>query len=81
MVYSIFGIAGSLLILFGFYRVSTNKWTGKSFLYELDNLLGALFLFVYQAHHHAYITATLNVVWVVVALKGISSYESRKKKK
>jgi hypothetical protein len=80
-MYEAFGIIGSLLILFGFYRISTNKWTGKSFWYELDNLIGALLVFIYQAHHHTYITATLNVIWVIVALRGITSYKQRAGKK
>jgi hypothetical protein len=81
MIYSLFAIVGSLLILFGFYRISIGKWTGKSLWYELDNFIGALLVSVYQIHHHVYITATLNIVWVLVALKGITSYEQRRPKK
>jgi hypothetical protein len=80
-MYDLFGIVGGVLILFGFYRVSTNKWTGKSFWFEIDNMAGALLLFVYQAHHHAYVTAILNVIWVVVALRGITSYRQRRHNK
>ena len=80
MLYNALGIVGSLLILLGFYRISIGKWTGKSLLYEIDNVLGALLVSIYQIHHHTYITATLNVVWVIVALKGISSYKQRVKR-
>lgn len=80
MIYNIIGIAGSLLILLGFYRVSIGKWTGKSFLYELDNFAGALLVTIYQLHHSTYISAVLNIIWVVVALKGMTSYRQRVRK-
>jgi hypothetical protein len=79
-IYTVIGTLGALLILLGFYRIMTEKWTGKSLFYELDNLAGAVLLFIYQSHLHAYITATLNVIWVIVALKGITSYRQRAKK-
>lgn len=39
---NILAIVGSMLLLFGFYRVNTGKWSNKSFWYELDNALGAI---------------------------------------
>ncbi|HVA11574.1 MAG TPA: hypothetical protein VNG32_05450 [Candidatus Dormibacteraeota bacterium] len=77
--FNILGIIGSLLILFGFYRISIGRWSGKSILYELDNLLGGVLLIIYQVHFRAYITVFLNVIWVVVAFKGVVSITERRK--
>jgi hypothetical protein len=77
LFYDIFGICGALLILFGFYRTSIGRWTGKSFWYELDNVAGASMLVVYQLHLHAYISAVLNVTWGIVAFRGLSSFAQR----
>jgi uncharacterized membrane protein len=80
-MFTFIGIVGASLILFGFYRISSGRWSGKSFWYELDNLIGAVLVFIYQIHHKAYITAALNTIWAVVALRGLSSYAERQRKK
>jgi uncharacterized membrane protein len=80
-MYTLIGIVGAALILLGFYRISIGKWTGKSFWYELDNLVGALLVMVYQLHHKAYVTTVVNIVWAIVAVRGLSSYRERRKRK
>jgi uncharacterized membrane protein len=76
-MYTIIGIIGAVLIILGFYRISVGKWNGKSFWYELDNLIGAIFVGIYQLHHKAYISVVINIVWGTVALRGLSSYAER----
>ena len=80
-MYNVIGIIGGLLILLGFYRISIGKWTGKSLWYELDNLFGALFILVYQLHFKVYISVVLNVIWAIVAFKGVVSYRERRQHK
>ena len=76
-----FGIAGASCILLGFYRTSIGKWTGKSLWFEVDNLLGASLLIVYQLSIGAYVTLVLNIVWVIVAFAGITSIVERRRDK
>jgi hypothetical protein len=76
-LYNALGVIGALLILFGFYRISSGKWNGKSFWYELDNVLGATCLVIYQVHMGAFISAVLNVIWAVVAFRGLTSFAQR----
>jgi hypothetical protein len=80
-MYSAIGILGALLILLGFYRISIGKWTGKSLWYELDNLFGAIFILIYQLHYRVYISVVLNVIWAIVAFRGVVSYRERRKKR
>ena len=80
MLYTYLGILGAIFILFGFYRISIGKWTGRSRLYELDNLVGALLIVTYSFHHKAYINVVINIIWAIVAIKGLSSYRQRVKK-
>ncbi len=75
--YTYCGIVGALLILLGFYRTSIGRWTNKSFWYELDNLTGAVLVVIYQLHVHAYVTIFLNIVWAVVAFRGLTSFAER----
>lgn len=80
-MYTILGLVGALLILFGFYRISIGKWTGTSFWYELDNMAGALMVASYQIHYRAYISVVVNIIWAVVALRGLNSFRERRKRK
>jgi hypothetical protein len=80
-MYTAVGILGALLILFGFYRTSIGKWTGTSLWYELDNLVGAVMVAVYQVHYHAYISVGVNIVWAAVALRGLTSLRQRRRDK
>ena len=77
LIYNAIGLTGSIFLLFGFYRTSIGKWTGKSFWYELDNVLGAGLIIVYQVHYHAYISVVLNIIWGVVAFRGLTSFAQR----
>ncbi len=75
----IIGLLGAILILIGFYRTSIGKWQTNSFWYELDNLIGSLLLAVYHVLNKTYVALILNVVWSVVAFKGITAYRERRK--
>jgi lipid-A-disaccharide synthase-like uncharacterized protein len=75
------GLTGALLFLFAFYRTSIGRWTGKSLWYELDNLLGAVLMTIYALQKAAYINILLNVVWGIVAIRGLSSIGERRKPK
>lgn len=75
--YNGIGVIGGLLILLGFYRTSIGKWKNKSFWYEMDNLVGALLIAVYQLHVGAYISVVLNIIWGVIAFKGLTSFAER----
>lgn len=79
LIYNILGAVGAALLLFGFYRTSIGKWTNKSFWYELDNTVGALFLISYQLHLKAYISVVLSTIWAIVAFRGLTSFAERYK--
>jgi hypothetical protein len=79
-MYNALGIVGAVLILFGFYRTSIGRWTGKSLWYELDNFVGAICITIYQLHLKAFVSVVLNIIWAIVAFRGISSYAERRLK-
>ncbi len=76
-VYNLIGFVGAVLVLLGFYRTSIGKWKNKSFIYELDNLVGALLVIVYYMHHKAYIGIIINVIWAIVAFRGLLPFAER----
>jgi hypothetical protein len=75
------GFLGGFFILLAFYRTSIGRWKGRSFWYELDNLVGAALMCVYAYSKTAYVSILLNSVWVLVAFVGVSSYAERRVKK
>jgi hypothetical protein len=78
MIYKALGLIGALLILFGFYRTSIGRWNGRSLWYELDNFVGAVFMTIYQLHYKVYISVVLNIIWAVVAFRGLEPYAKRR---
>lgn len=65
------GVVGAVLLLFGFYRVNSGRWTNKSFWYELDNVIGAGLIIAYQIRYHAFVTVVVNAIWAGIALWGL----------
>jgi len=77
ILFNALGIFGALLLLFGFYRITIGKWSGKSVWYEFDNALGTILIIVYQIHYHAYVTVVVNAVWAAVAVMGLAAFLRR----
>ena len=75
----IIGFVGAGLVLLGFYRLQTGKWGNGSFIYELDNLIGSGLLVYYAVYNKFYPSLILNVVWALVAIKGLESLAARKR--
>jgi lipid-A-disaccharide synthase-like uncharacterized protein len=71
MIYNILGYTGSLMILTSFILVTKQKWQPTAFWYLFINLLGGLFLAIYQLRLEAYAGFALNLVFAMVALDGL----------
>lgn len=72
------GVLGGVMLLFAFWRTSIGKWTGKSVLYELDNLIAAACLISYSISKGAFVSVVVNSVWAIVAFRGVSSWAERR---
>jgi len=75
--YNVLAILGSVLLLFGFYRVNKGTWDNKSFWYEFDNAAGAFMIIAYQIHYHAYVSVVVNLIWAGVAVAGLWVFARR----
>lgn len=71
------GLVGGLCFLSAFWRTSIGKWTGRSLWYELDNLAGGVLMTIYAYEKTAYISVGLNIIWAVVAFRGVTSWAER----
>lgn len=71
MIFNILGYLGSLMILTSFILVTKQKWKPNAFWYLFVNLLGGLFLAIYQLKLEAYAGFALNLIFAMVALDGL----------
>ncbi len=74
------GITGGVILLFAFARISLGIWKSTSLWYELDNLIAAVLLCIYGFSKGAYVTMLINVIWGVVALRGVTSLAERRRR-
>ena len=64
----IIGFIGGSLFVIAFIESARGKWNGKSFWYEIFNIVGAVLLVYYAYQKQAYTNIVLNLIWGVVAL-------------
>jgi hypothetical protein len=67
----ILGWIGALEVIAAYLLVSLHKVTGKSVLFQLLNLTGALLLIVNTIYLKAYPSAFVNVIWTGIACYSI----------
>jgi hypothetical protein len=72
------GWIGAVLVLYGYFMVSTNKLEGNSLHYQAANIAGAFCLMINTYFHHAYPSAIVNVIWIGI---GLYSLQNGKKQK
>jgi len=73
----IIGWWGMVLIFLAYTLVSTKKVEGKSVLYQVINLIGAIALIVNCFHHRTFPVMILNVLWAIVAIQALISGRRR----
>ena len=62
------GWVGAALLLTAYVLVSTERWRGRSFRFQLSNALGSACLIANTIYYEAYPSAVVNIVWVVIAI-------------
>ncbi|MEK7636259.1 MAG: hypothetical protein AAB362_01050 [Patescibacteria group bacterium] len=65
------GWIGMILILLGYYLISSGRVDGKSRLYHAINFLGAFGITINVLVQNALPTVVLNVVFALIALWGL----------
>ncbi len=65
------GWTGSGLVVLAYGLVSTNRLKGNSIIYQLINLMGAIFLLINTLYFGAYPSSFTNIVWITIALVAI----------
>jgi hypothetical protein len=65
------GWIAALLILVAYGLLSAGKMTGKSVVYQLMNVVGAVGFVINTGYHGAIPSAVLNVIWVGIGIAAL----------
>jgi hypothetical protein len=68
LLIEVVGWIAALLILIAYGLLSAGKMTGKSVLYQLMNVVGAIGFVINTGYHGAIPSAVLNVIWVGIGV-------------
>jgi len=68
LVVDVLGWAGALALLVAYTLVSARRLEADAVAYQLPNALGSTLLIVNTIYYGAYPSATLNLLWVGVAV-------------
>ena len=64
------GWLGVVLLISAYLLLTIEFFTGKSRIYQLMNLVGAVFIMTNALSHSAYPSVVRNAIWVVIASYG-----------
>lgn len=67
LIIDILGWIGSVEVIAAYGLNSYQKLKSDSPIFQLLNFTGAIFLIINTVYYHAYPSAFINVVWVVIA--------------
>lgn len=78
MIFDIFGWVGMILVLIAYALLSTNKInTGK--LYQLINLIAAIFMAIGLLPKKAWFSFALQIAWAIIAITSIIKITKKEK--
>lgn len=69
----ILGWIGAALILTGYALISFRKVEGNSFVYQLMNIVGSIFLAANTLYYGAVPSSLVNIIWAIIAVFAIFS--------
>jgi len=67
----ILGWIGAALLLLAYAAVSSGRWQGRSVTFQIFNAAGSAGLIANTMYYGAYPSATLNIVWIIIALNAL----------
>ena len=70
-IYQWLGFIGMIFVVIAYLFLQTNKYTIKSFQYQLLNLIGAIFLLISLFVHFNLGSFVIEVFWIIITIYGI----------
>ena len=73
------GWSGAILVLTAYGLISLGRVDGKSYSYQVMNVVGAVCLMANCFWNHAIPSVVVNVVWIIIGILALrSSHKARK---
>ena len=72
LIIDVIGWIGSIEVIVAYALNSYQRIKSDSIYFQLLNLTGAVFLIINTIYYHAYPSAFINVVWVIIAFFAIA---------
>ena len=72
------GLIGVILLLIAYFFLSTGRWRSDSLTYQINNLLGALFILYSLCFYWNLSSFVIEVAWIMISLIGIARITFRK---
>ena len=74
----VIGMAGTFLVVGAFFLMQLNKVSPKGLIYNLMNLIGALFLLFSLCINFNLASFVIEVFWIVASVIGLFQYRKNK---
>ena len=78
LIIDIIGWAGSVMVVVAYASVSYDKIKISPYLYQILNAGGSLCLIINTFYYHAFPSASVNVIWLMIALFALVKLKARK---
>ncbi len=65
------GILGVVLILIGYFLLSTDRWSAKSMRFQLVNCIGAILILYSLFFYWNLSSVVIEVAWIIISIVGM----------
>jgi hypothetical protein len=76
---TLFGVIGTMLILFAFFMNQSGRWKASSRRYDIVNMIGSLILVIFALETNSLPFLILNSVWFAIAFRDVVKPMLKKK--
>ena len=77
MFADIIGMMGTILVVFAFFLIQTDKIDPKSLNYNLLNLVGAILLLISLCINFNLASFVIEIFWIIASIVGLTNYYKR----
>ena len=77
MFADIIGMMGTILVVFAFFLIQTDKIDPKSLNYNLLNLVGAILLLISLCINFNLASFVIEIFWIIASVVGLVNYYKR----
>lgn len=78
LIIEVIGWTGAVIILLAYFLLTHHDLTSRSRVYQWMNFVGSVFVGINAFYYRAYPSFVINVIWLFIAIYGLSRIFKRK---